>query len=136
MDSTVGVAGASSKLSRNPAFSWSRSSAFWKASTAGFARSSFTRLLQAIIEAALEVLAIEVAADEDDAALALLIGAPRALMIAVEDHVHALEDEAVVQAGAGIVWDSDPGREWKESLRKAAAVREAFWMTAFVLPGL
>ncbi|MBI4500627.1 MAG: chorismate-binding protein, partial [Gemmatimonadetes bacterium] len=33
--------------------------------------------------------------------------------------------QAVVQAGAGIVWDSDPAREWRESLRKAAAVREA-----------
>jgi anthranilate/para-aminobenzoate synthase component I len=32
---------------------------------------------------------------------------------------------AVVQAGAGIVWDSDPAREWRESLRKAAAVCEA-----------
>ncbi|HWO87737.1 MAG TPA: anthranilate synthase component I family protein [Gemmatimonadales bacterium] len=34
--------------------------------------------------------------------------------------------EAVIQAGAGIVADSDPSREWKESLRKAAALREAF----------
>ena len=34
-------------------------------------------------------------------------------------------NEAVVQAGAGIVWDSDPAREWRESLRKGAAVREA-----------
>ena len=33
---------------------------------------------------------------------------------------------AVLQAGAGIVADSDPAREWKESLRKAAALREAF----------
>jgi len=30
-----------------------------------------------------------------------------------------------VQAGAGIVWDSDPAREWRESLRKAAALRVA-----------
>jgi para-aminobenzoate synthetase component 1 len=35
---------------------------------------------------------------------------------------------AVVQAGAGIVADSDPAREWKESLRKAAALRAAFGM--------
>ncbi len=35
-------------------------------------------------------------------------------------------DAAVIQAGAGIVADSDPAREWKESLRKAAALREAF----------
>ncbi len=33
--------------------------------------------------------------------------------------------EAVIQAGAGIVADSDPTREWKESLRKAAALRVA-----------
>jgi len=33
---------------------------------------------------------------------------------------------AVIQAGAGIVADSDPAREWKESLRKAAALRSAF----------
>jgi para-aminobenzoate synthetase component 1 len=32
---------------------------------------------------------------------------------------------ACVQAGAGIVWDSDPAREWRESLRKAAALRLA-----------
>jgi len=32
----------------------------------------------------------------------------------------------VLQAGAGIVADSDPAREWKESLRKAAALRAAF----------
>ena len=35
-------------------------------------------------------------------------------------------DRAVIQAGAGIVADSDPAREWKESLRKAAALRAAF----------
>ncbi len=33
---------------------------------------------------------------------------------------------AVIQAGAGVVADSDPAREWKESLRKAQALREAF----------
>jgi 4-amino-4-deoxychorismate synthase (2-amino-4-deoxychorismate-forming) component I len=32
---------------------------------------------------------------------------------------------ASVQAGAGIVWDSDPAREWRESLRKGAAMRLA-----------
>ncbi len=36
---------------------------------------------------------------------------------------------AVIQAGAGIVADSDPGREWKESLRKGQALREAFGVT-------
>jgi para-aminobenzoate synthetase component 1 len=35
------------------------------------------------------------------------------------------DGEAVVQAGAGIVWDSDPAREWRESLRKGAAMRAA-----------
>jgi len=33
---------------------------------------------------------------------------------------------AVIQAGAGIVADSDPEREWKEARRKAAALRQAF----------
>ncbi len=32
---------------------------------------------------------------------------------------------ACVQAGAGIVWDSDPAREWRESLRKGTAMRLA-----------
>jgi len=36
------------------------------------------------------------------------------------------QGQVVVQAGAGIVADSIPEREWKESLRKAAAVRAAF----------
>jgi para-aminobenzoate synthetase component 1 len=35
------------------------------------------------------------------------------------------DGKAVVQAGAGIVWDSDPAREWRESLRKGAAMRVA-----------
>ena len=39
-------------------------------------------------------------------------------------------NQAVVQAGAGIVWDSDPAREWKESLRKAAAMREALGVSS------
>ena len=36
------------------------------------------------------------------------------------------QGQVVVQSGAGIVADSIPEREWKESLRKAAAVRAAF----------
>lgn len=36
------------------------------------------------------------------------------------------QGKVVVQAGAGIVADSIPEREWKESLRKASAVRRAF----------
>jgi len=35
----------------------------------------------------------------------------------------------LVQAGAGIVADSIPGREWRESLRKAEAVRLAFGLS-------
>jgi 4-amino-4-deoxychorismate synthase (2-amino-4-deoxychorismate-forming) component I len=35
------------------------------------------------------------------------------------------EGAAGIHAGAGIVWDSDPAREWRESLRKAAALRVA-----------
>jgi para-aminobenzoate synthetase component 1 len=40
------------------------------------------------------------------------------------------QGQVVVQAGAGIVADSIPGREWKESLRKGAAVRAAFGLPA------
>src|SRR5271169_3749575 len=43
-----------------------------------------------------DLLAGQIAADEDDAALALLVLLPRPLMIAVEDHVHALKHEAPV----------------------------------------
>jgi para-aminobenzoate synthetase component 1 len=35
------------------------------------------------------------------------------------------DGQACVQAGAGIVWDSEPAREWRESLRKGAAMRLA-----------
>lgn len=35
------------------------------------------------------------------------------------------EGMAVAQAGAGIVWDADPAREWRESLRKGSAMRVA-----------
>ena len=38
----------------------------------------------------------QIAADEDDAAVALFVLVPRPLVIAVEDHVHALEDETLV----------------------------------------
>lgn len=40
--------------------------------------------------------------------------------------------EVAIQAGAGVVADSIPEREWRESLRKAAAVRAAF---GFETPG-
>ena len=40
------------------------------------------------------------------------------------------EGQVLVQAGAGIVADSIPEREWRESLRKAAAVRLAFGVSS------
>src|SRR5262245_6692860 len=43
-----------------------------------------------------DLLLGQLAADEDDAAFALLAGLPRALVVAVENHVHALEHEALV----------------------------------------
>src|SRR5215510_3301858 len=43
-----------------------------------------------------DLLLRQLAADEDDAAFALLARQPRALMVAVENHVHALEHEALV----------------------------------------
>ena len=61
----------------------------------GFPRSSFTGLLQAIFEAALQVLGVEVAADEDQLAGALLAILPRRAPVGVHHHVHALEDVAL-----------------------------------------
>src|SRR5262249_1418965 len=43
-----------------------------------------------------DLLLRQLAADEDDAAFALLARLPRTLMVAVENHVHALEHEALV----------------------------------------
>src|SRR5215813_3736042 len=47
-------------------------------------------------EAFPDLLLGQLAADEDDAAFALLARLPRALVVAVENHVHALEHEALV----------------------------------------
>src|SRR5215813_886170 len=47
-------------------------------------------------EALADLLFRQLAADEDDAAFALLAILPRPLVVAVEDHVHALEYEALV----------------------------------------
>src|ERR1700731_5050287 len=52
------------------------------------------RLSDATLKPFGDHLARQVAADEDHAAVALLAVFPRPLMIAVEDHVHALEHEA------------------------------------------
>src|SRR5581483_1350076 len=64
-------------------------------SLAGSLTAAACRSGDACGEARADVLLGQIAADEDDAAQALLVCLPRALMIAVEDHVHALEDEAV-----------------------------------------
>src|SRR5215475_9945269 len=47
-------------------------------------------------EAFPDLLLRQLAADEDDAALALLARLPRTLVVAVENHVHALKHEALV----------------------------------------
>src|SRR6185436_18707128 len=65
---------------------------------AGFERSIFTRLLQAVFEAALQVLAVEVAADEHELARALLVGLPRHAPVAVHHHMDALVDVAARRA--------------------------------------
>src|SRR3954452_19978987 len=51
---------------------------------------------QAGLEALPDLVLRQLAADEDEAALALLAGLPRALVIAVENHMPALEHEALV----------------------------------------
>src|SRR5262249_37230960 len=56
--------------------------------------ASLIRLRHALGESLADHLLGHVAADENGAAEALLAVLPRPLMIAVEDHVHALEDEA------------------------------------------
>src|SRR5882672_93540 len=61
---------------------------------AGFARSSFTRLLEAVFEAALQVVAVEIAADEDELAGTLLAVLPGRTPVAVHHHMDALEDVA------------------------------------------
>src|SRR5690349_23835764 len=50
----------------------------------------------AALEAVADQLAWQVAANKNDAAVAFLVGLPRALMIAVQDHVHALKNEALL----------------------------------------
>src|ERR1700688_690333 len=50
---------------------------------------------QAALEAGPDARLGQFPADEHDAALALLVVLPRALMVAVENHVHALEHEAL-----------------------------------------
>src|SRR5262249_16436454 len=63
----------------------------WRAALDPAARPS----RQAAFEAVPDLLLRQLAADEDDAAFALLVVLPWALVIAVEDHVHALEHESV-----------------------------------------
>src|SRR5690349_3396942 len=58
-------------------------------------------LLQAVFEAALEVLAVEVAADEDQLARALLAVLPGRAPVGIHHHVHALVDVALGRAVDG-----------------------------------
>ncbi len=41
--------------------------------------------------------------------------------------------KAYVQAGAGIVYDSDPEKEWEESVNKSAALRYSVGLTKALL---
>src|SRR6516225_6846813 len=50
----------------------------------------------AALEAFGDHLTGQVAADENDPAVALLTGLPRPLMVAIENHVHALKDKALL----------------------------------------
>src|SRR5208282_3309952 len=54
------------------------------------------RSRHAILKSLPDFLLRQVAADKDDAAVALLILVPWPLVVAVEDHVHALEHEALI----------------------------------------
>src|ERR1700738_2993115 len=64
--------------------------------TEGASRVSLTMVLsRARLKTLADHLLGQLAADEHDPALALLVGAPRALMVAVENHVHTLEHEAI-----------------------------------------
>src|SRR5690242_4467262 len=63
-----------------------------------FARDDTGSLLKAVFEAALEVFAVEVAADEDELARALLSLLPRRAPVGIHHHVHALEDVAARRA--------------------------------------
>ena len=54
------------------------------------------QLSDAILKSLPDLLFRQIAADEDDAAVAFFFLFPRPLVIAVQDHVHALEDEALV----------------------------------------
>src|SRR5262245_19285169 len=53
---------------------------------------------QAAFESFPDLLLRQLAADEDDAAFALLALLPWPLVVALEDHVHALEYEALIVA--------------------------------------
>src|SRR5215467_3101760 len=49
----------------------------------------------AAFEALPDLVFRQIAADEDDTAVALLVGAPRALVIAIKDHVHTLKHKTL-----------------------------------------
>src|SRR2546426_400469 len=63
-----------------------------------FARASVMRrpeLRHAALKTRPDLLLRQVATDEDEAACALLAFVPRSLVVAVENHVHALKDESL-----------------------------------------
>src|SRR5581483_171493 len=57
-------------------------------------RDRASRLLQAVVEAALEILAVEVAADKHELAGTLLAVLPGRAPVGIHHHVHALIDVA------------------------------------------
>jgi len=78
-----------------------------------------------------KIRAMEVIADLEPVARGAYTGAlgwigPDGMQLNILIRSAVMRDgEAAVQAGSGIVWDSDPKREWREALRKGEAVRWA-----------
>src|SRR5690349_10732613 len=58
--------------------------------------SGLTLCGDAALEAFADQVAWQIAADKNDAAVAFLIGLPRPLVVAVQNHVHALKNEALL----------------------------------------
>src|SRR5262249_52270853 len=89
--------GMSARLSVMAAASHSRPGRVQRALLrARLAGTRAPRSREAAREAFPDLILRQLAADEDDAALALFILLPRPLMVAVEDHVHALKRKALV----------------------------------------
>jgi para-aminobenzoate synthetase component 1 len=83
------------------------------------------------ITGAPKIRAMEIIAELESVARGVYTGAmgwlgPKGMQLNILIRSAVLCDgQAVVQAGSGVVWDSDPEREWREALRKGRAVREA-----------